>query len=238
MARCSPPGSRSSRQASDGNWYPPEQQPQYRPPPPTPPPPGQVVAGSYAPGQPYYAPVVQGTKTNGKAIASLVLSLVWVWGVTSILAVIFGFIAKREIRDSRGTQTGGGMATAGIVIGFVGIAGLVLFIVFVAVVGHTITQGFGAVAHCEADAKSVETAAEAYHAQTGSWPQSITALTQSANGLGPWLGDVPASSNYTIFLSPADGTVYVYPPNTPTPSSLSASNNFDNGGVCITNAQP
>ena len=224
-------------QASDGKWYRPEQHPDYRPPPP--PPPSAYSPGTpYPPGQPYYGVVVQ-SKTNGKAIASLVLSLVWILGINSILAVIFGFVAKREIRESNGTQTGDGLATAGIIIGFVGIAGVALFILFVAVAGHTIVHSLNVTAQCEADAVSVQTAAEAYHAETGNWPADIAALTQTVDGQGPWLRAVPSSSNYTIFVSPTDGTVYVYPPNTPQPSSFSASNSHTSGATaCASYAQP
>jgi hypothetical protein len=66
-----------------------------------------------------YAPV---GGTNGLAIASLVCSLFfWVWGVGAILAIIFGFIARSQIRRSGDTQQGGGLALAGIIIGFAGI---------------------------------------------------------------------------------------------------------------------
>ena len=69
-------------------------------------------------------------KTSGKAIASLVLGLVWVYGITSILAIIFGALAKKDIRESNGWVTGGGMATAGLVLGIIGIVGMIVFIVF------------------------------------------------------------------------------------------------------------
>ena len=74
-------------------------------------------------------------KTSGKAIASLVLGLVWVYGITSILAIIFAAIARKEIRESNGWVTGGGMATAGLVLGIVGVVGAVLFIVFFIAIG-------------------------------------------------------------------------------------------------------
>lgn len=73
----------------------------------------------------------QPTSTNGYAIASLVLSLVFACGIGSILAVVFGYRARREIAE-RG-QEGSGMATAGIVIGWIGIALLVLYIVLMVV---------------------------------------------------------------------------------------------------------
>jgi uncharacterized membrane protein len=76
--------------------------------------------------------------TNGFSIASLVLGIVWVFGLGAILAVIFGFVARKQIGESGGRQGGSGMALAGIILGFVGIAGLILWIVFVAVVVHNI----------------------------------------------------------------------------------------------------
>lgn len=64
--------------------------------------------------------------TNGLAIASLVLSIVSLVGIGSILGIIFGFVSKRQIDRSAGTQKGKGLALAGIIIGFVTLA-LVLF---------------------------------------------------------------------------------------------------------------
>ena len=233
-------------QASDDRWYPPEQHPGHRPPPPpaTGPPgaypaaPPFGVGPPYGAGPPYYVAVPIQSRNNGKAIASLILSLVWIWGITSILAIIFGFVAKREIRASRGTQTGDGLATAGIVIGFVGIVGVALFITLAVVVGHTVEHSLNITSQCEADAASVQTAAEAYHAQTGHWPADVAALTQTANGEGPWLRSVPSDANYTIFVSPTDGTVYVYPPDAPQPASFSAPNSYADGGCVTTFVRP
>jgi hypothetical protein len=67
---------------------------------------------------------VSTTKVNGLAIASLVLSLVWVWGIGSILAIVFGEMAIKQI-DQTG-EGGAGLANAGRIVG---VAGLVLVIV-------------------------------------------------------------------------------------------------------------
>lgn len=64
--------------------------------------------------------------TNGKAVASMVLGIVWMWGITSIIGLILGYIARKEIKASGGRQGGDGMAIAGIVLGWVGI-GLLIF---------------------------------------------------------------------------------------------------------------
>jgi hypothetical protein len=71
------------------------------------------------PGQP------QGT--SGKAIASLVLSLVWIGGLGSLLGVIFGFSARGDIRSSRGRLGGDGMAIAGLIIGILGLIASLFF---------------------------------------------------------------------------------------------------------------
>lgn len=92
-----------------------------------PPLPGAGNPGPY--GQPYggypYTPV---RTTNGFAIASMVLGILWLYWFGSILALVFGYVAQSQIRE-RG-EAGGGMATAGIVLGWIGVGFLALFITF------------------------------------------------------------------------------------------------------------
>jgi hypothetical protein len=94
-------------------------------PPQYPPPYGQPMPY----GQPPY-PYPPQPGTNGMAIASMVLGIVWIYWITSILALIFGYVARSQIRQ-RG-QAGDGMAIAGIVLGWVWL-GLLLLFVFLAV---------------------------------------------------------------------------------------------------------
>jgi prepilin-type N-terminal cleavage/methylation domain-containing protein len=61
-------------------------------------------------------------------------------------------------------------------------------------------------AACQTTFKTVETAAEAYHAQTGQYPSQLAALTGQAVGVngvldGPWLKDLP--NTYTPGTAPA-----------------------------------
>jgi hypothetical protein len=65
--------------------------------------------------------------TNGMAIASLVLGILWLGGLGAIAALIFGTKARNQIEWANGLQGGRGMAVAGIVLGWVGIAGAVLY---------------------------------------------------------------------------------------------------------------
>jgi len=76
---------------------------------------------------------VHGTPhTNGLSVASLVLGIVWLWGLGSLLALVFGYIAKRDIDRSNGTQSGRGMAIAGIVLGWIGVGVVALTIITLA----------------------------------------------------------------------------------------------------------
>jgi hypothetical protein len=102
--------------------YPPSSHPQ-------PTPYGQAPQPPYAqaPQPPYgYAPYPYPVAApfNGLAIASFVLSLVWLYGVGSILALVFGLVALRQI--TRTGQRGRGLAIAGVVISAVTILLLVL----------------------------------------------------------------------------------------------------------------
>ena len=100
---------------------------------PAQPAPGQF--GASAPPGP--APQVVQASTSGMAVASLVLGILWIYGIGSVLAIIFGAVAKGRIRDSGGTVTGGGMATAGIVLGIIG-AVIAAILIVVGLTGDTV----------------------------------------------------------------------------------------------------
>ena len=71
-------------------------------------------------------------------------------------------------------------------------------------------------AACTTDAKSVEVAADAYQAATGSWPASMAALT---SGTPQYLHSAPTASNgYSISLNST--TVQVAIPATGTPADF------------------
>lgn len=65
--------------------------------------------------------IIQAIPTNGKAIAALVLGILWLWWVGSILALLLGYTARGEIKASKTPQGGDGLATAGIVLGWIGV---------------------------------------------------------------------------------------------------------------------
>ena len=92
--------------------------PQYPPAPPygsAPPPYGYGAPPQY--GMPPYAYGQQLPGTNGMAIASLVCSLFgFLYGITAILAIVFGFVARSQMKQR--PQAGKGLSLAGIIVGF------------------------------------------------------------------------------------------------------------------------
>ena len=72
------------------------------------------------------------SRTNGFAIASLVLGLVWMWWLGSLAAIACGHVALRQIARSGGTQSGRGLAIAGLVFGYLGATTLLLVLLVVA----------------------------------------------------------------------------------------------------------
>ncbi|WP_460545643.1 DUF4190 domain-containing protein [Glycomyces halotolerans] len=89
------------------------------PPPPNAPPP-------YPP--PYGYPYQPPRPVNGMAIAAMVLGIVGVCNPISVLGLIFGTIARRQIRE-RGEQ-GDGFAVTGIVLGWIGVASIIFWILY------------------------------------------------------------------------------------------------------------
>ena len=103
---------------------------------------------------------------------------------------------------------------------------LLIVIIILAILAAIVVFAVGttsknsAVSSCNADAKSVETAVQAYEAQLpGKIPADITTLTSSlpttVNGVsetvGPWLKEAPSTANYSISLDSA-GNVQVAKP--------------------------
>jgi len=76
-------------------------------------------------------------KTPGLAIASLVMGIFSLYGLGSILAIIFGIISLNKIKKDKNLK-GEGFAIAGIVLGIVGIIVLTILLT-IFYVGETFT---------------------------------------------------------------------------------------------------
>jgi hypothetical protein len=127
-----PPRQAPPRQAPPGP-YPPRQAPP-GPYPPAPAFPGQAPGGGYQsppvpgywsqPPAPGFMPV---TRTNGLAIASLVLGILWLFWLGSLVGLVLGLVALKQIKNRN--QGGRGIAIAGVVLSVLWLVGFVVAII-------------------------------------------------------------------------------------------------------------
>src|SRR5579871_5214608 len=76
--------------------------------------PEEIAAAATDP--PAGPPAAAFSQVNGLAIASVLLAVLWLAGIGAVLALAFGYRARAQIKNSAGTQTGSGLATAGIIL--------------------------------------------------------------------------------------------------------------------------
>jgi hypothetical protein len=143
------------------------------------------------------------------AIASLVLSALWILGLGSLLGIIFGHVSRGQLRTR--PQRGGGIALAGLIVGYVGLIGAV---VFWALLPKIIHSGPVQDIIVQQDIRDAATAEDAYQSDNGTYTASGNALRDEGfTPLGRNTIAVAFDSNagYCI-VGAADGssTWYVY----------------------------
>jgi type IV pilus assembly protein PilA len=80
------------------------------------------------------APILQGSaETSGKAFASLICGLLFFIPFLFVAAIVFGHLALSEIRKSAGRLKGEGIAMAGLVLGYLWIAGIPIILIIAAI---------------------------------------------------------------------------------------------------------
>jgi type IV pilus assembly protein PilA len=95
--------------------------------------PGSTVSGvSGAPGG-MQAIGGEPPRRSGMALASLIFGLFFFVFPASIAAIVFGHLSLSEIRKSAGRITGHGLAMAGLILGYIGVA-IIPFILIVAAI--------------------------------------------------------------------------------------------------------
>jgi hypothetical protein len=111
--------------------------PSYAPPPVASPPspiappaPGQPTVGYGQAGAPYTPPTAQSQTSTG-AIVSLIFGLLGLFFVLPLIGPIVGIfaghMARRNIRESDGRLSGDGLALAGMITGYIGLAFSLIF---------------------------------------------------------------------------------------------------------------
>ena len=98
----------------------------------------------------YQRPPAPAARTSAWAIISLIAGIAAFTilpGLGTVFALIGGYVAKKEIRNGNGMVTGSGMATWGLVLGWISVAlGLIAACVVVLMVTGVI--GVGGLAAC------------------------------------------------------------------------------------------
>jgi hypothetical protein len=94
-----------------------------------------------APFGPAYAfPAYRRPRTNAMAIASLSFGIAefFTMGLTAIPAITFGYIARRQMRETG--EQGYGMAKAGLILGWTAVALSALMVILTVIVGLALTR--------------------------------------------------------------------------------------------------
>jgi hypothetical protein len=120
----------------------------------------------------YAAPAA---RTSAAAVASLVLSILWIFGLGSLLGLILGLVARVRIRGSGGSLGGGGIATAGAAVGA---AGLALAVGLTALALPTVhrQQRVASDAALRSTLRNAAVAEESYLTENGTYTNDVTAL--------------------------------------------------------------
>lgn len=147
--------------------------------------------------------------TNGLAIASLILAVLWLGGVGSLLGVVFGHVSRGQMK--RHPQRGGGVAIAGLIIGYVGLVGSVVFWASIPkIVNSDLVQNPIA----QQDIRDAASAEVDYFHTTGSFTADPAALR--AHGFDP-IGDNLIEATYDggdgfclVGAHTGSGTWYLY----------------------------
>lgn len=86
--------------------------------------------------------VAVNARDNQKALGLIFLSMMGIWGVNSLLAVIFGALGMARANRDEGRRRGFGLAITGLILGIIGLLALVALL-FIAALGVIVVGGIG-----------------------------------------------------------------------------------------------
>ncbi len=132
---------------------------------------GQYAAPPpYGAAPPYGAPLPPPQGSDGKAIGSLILSVLWIFGIGSIVGVILGHLSRSDAK--RKGREPSGLAMAGIIIGYLGIVGTLL----VALVAFAYKDDIVSAVKTDLELLSAADAEASYHDTNGRYTGSFEEL--------------------------------------------------------------
>ncbi len=121
-------------------------------------------------------------ETSGLAIASLICGIFFFVLPSALLAVVFGHLSRSDIRRSGGRKTGGGMAMAGLVLGYAGVMVIPLIIAAIAIPNLLRARMAANEASAVGSLRSINRAVVSYTSTYGSFPRSLAVLGPPLKG--------------------------------------------------------
>lgn len=149
-----------------------------------------LISGTRAtPGFAAPVPNVQGpvaigeAQTSGMAIGSLITGIFFFVLPSAIAAVILGHISRSEIRRSAGRKKGSGMALAGLILGYAGIAIIPFFIIAAIAIPNLLRSRIAAnEASVVSSLRTINSALVLYNTEYGQYPPKLSNLGPPASG--------------------------------------------------------
>jgi type IV pilus assembly protein PilA len=156
-------------------------------------------AAQPVPGSNLYSANVNPAQTSGKAIGSLISGMLFFLLPAAIVAVVLGHISLSEINHSFGRLRGKGMAIAGLVLGYIGIAILPVVLLIAAIAIPNLLRSKMA-----ADEASAVKSLRSYHYAAGAYAAMCpeVGFPASLGNLGPGKGNCERAD----FLDESTGT--------------------------------
>jgi len=147
---------------------------------------GTPVIAAVSPGLSSIPPPLGEPPTSGKAIGSLICGIFIFFLPASIAAVVLGHLSLSEIRKSAGRLKGQGLATAGLILGYMGIAFIPFILIIAAIAIPNLIRSKMAAneASAVASVRTYNTAIAYYAAQC-----TQRGFPLSTEQLGPGSGD-------------------------------------------------
>lgn len=131
------------------------------------------------------APYTGPTETSGTAIGSLICGILFFIFPAAIVAIVLGHLSLSTIRRSGGRLTGGGMATAGLVLGYMGVAVIPVALIVAAIAIPNLLRARMAANEASAvgSLRAINTAAESYRVicECG-YPETLENMGPPAGG--------------------------------------------------------
>lgn len=162
-------------------------------------------------------------QNSNKAIASLVCGVLFMCAPASIAAVVLGHLALIDIKRTAGQMSGKGMAIAGLVMGYLGIALTTIYIVFMVIMFRT-TMGGGIPINEAAAITNMRAYSQALKSYVEKCPQQGYPATLIP--LGPGAGDCKHSNLVDLRLAAAvpmrQGYIYQYSTGVTGPEKITA----------------